>query len=375
MKTIAIIGGGIGGLTTAIALRKRGFEVEVFETASVFKDVGSGINLGINATQIFQKLGLYDDVVKEGNIIHRMKATNKKLQPITISEFENAEKKFGVKNVTIHRYVLHKILLEALVGVTIHLNKQLLSLKNKENAVHLEFKDGTKATFDLVIGADGIHSAVRQSIFDNTSLRDANQVCWRGISQTNIDNKYNSELNEVWDKGKRFGFVQINPNEIYWYALIDKDKFEKGMKPSNVFNDYHKDIQNILGNTTADKIIFSEIWDLKPFNNWHKGNVCLLGDAAHATTPNMGQGACQAIESAYVLANSLAENSDTSEAFKASQSQRIKRTHYIVNTSWKLGKLAQSNNRFIIFLRNTIMKALTNSMKEKQSNKLFNVSD
>ena len=374
MKNIAIIGGGIGGLTTAIALHRKGFNVEVFESAKAFGDVGSGINLAINATQIFKRLGIYEKVKEAGNIIHSMKVRGKDLSEIITTDFRKMEEEFGVQNITIHRYALHQVLLKQLDNVAIHNGKSLLRITEKTRDILLEFDDGTIVNVDLVIGADGIHSVVRKSLFGDTILRDANQVCWRGISSMKDFRQYQNELNEVWEKGKRFGFVNINETDVYWYALIDKNRHKTNTSVHNEFCDFHPDILKILDHTPKEKIIFNEIWDLKPIKRWQKGKICVLGDAAHATTPNMGQGACQAIESAWQIVESLTLYDDVTEAFTDYQNKRIKRAHYVVNTSWKLGKMAQSNNPFVIAIRNAIMKMLSNRSKEKQNRKLFKIN-
>ena len=112
-----------------------------------------------------------------------------------------------------------------------------------------------------------------------------------GISSVKLNEEYMKELNEIWGKGKRFGFVPINKSEVYWYALMDKEKFiKKDEDLIALFSDYHQIVHKIIESTPKEKVICNEIWDLKPIKVWYKGSVCLLGDAAHATTPNLGQG-------------------------------------------------------------------------------------
>ncbi|MCU7583714.1 FAD-dependent monooxygenase, partial [Riemerella anatipestifer] len=122
----------------------------------------------------------------------------------------------------------------------------------------------------------------------------------------NLPQKYHNELNEAWGKGKRFGFVKISDRKVYWYALTNS----KNIKPNEInlcelFSEFHNDILKIISATDRNQIVVSDIIDLKPIDKWQKRNVCLVGDAAHATTPNLGQGACQAIEDAYVLGKLL----------------------------------------------------------------------
>ncbi len=218
---ISIIGAGIGGLTTAIALKQKVFEVEIFETSKDFKKAGSGINLAINAMQVYERSGIYDEISSLGNYTNSLLITDKKFNIISKVNLLEVEKEFNIKTFAIHRATLHTILLKQLNGVKIHLNKKLESLSQKNDEVNFVFEDGASYTSNILIGADGIHSVVRKSIIDNAELRIVKQVCWRGIVKVDIPKKYQTELNELWGKGKRFGFVHINKTEVYWYALTD----------------------------------------------------------------------------------------------------------------------------------------------------------
>ncbi len=372
---ITIIGAGIGGLTTAIALIQKGFEVEIFENTPEFKQAGSGINLAINAMQVYKRLGVYDEILAKGNYTNSMNARTKKLSFLTKANFKSFEDTYGVKTVAIHRAILHEILLKKIGNTPIHLNKKLKQLKQHNGIVNLGFEDGTIHKAEVVLGADGIHSAVRKSIFSNTELRDAKQVCWRGISTAKIDNKHLRELNEIWGKGKRFGFVHIAPNKVYWFALINKNKFKnKEANLLDIFSDYHQTVKDIISKTPAEDILCNEIWDLKPIDTWYKENVCLVGDAAHATTPNMGQGAVQAIESALALSICLKEEPNIEKAFRRYEQIRQEKARSIIRTSWFIGKLAQSDNLIVCMIRNFITKITPESVMIEQNDKVFKLN-
>ncbi len=375
---ISIIGAGIGGLTTAIALKQKGFEVEIFEASKEFKKAGSGINLAINAMQVYKRLGIYDEISSLANYTNSLLITDEKLNTITKVNLVNAEIEFKAKTYAIHRATLHTILLNRLKGVKIHLNKKLKSLSQTNESVNFVFEDGTSYTSNILIGADGIHSIVRKSIINNTELRIAKQVCWRGIVKIDIPNKYQTELNELWGKGKRFGFVHINKNEVYWYALANyKTDYKKEFTNVNLnelFSDFNLLIKKIISKTEKNNIIFNEIMDLKPISSWHHKNVCLIGDAAHATTPNLGQGACQAIETAFVIAACLSTEKNIELAFKKLEKLRKKNAQKIVKTSWSVGKMAHLKNRLSIFLRNNVMRLLPKKLTEKQSTSIYKLN-
>jgi len=375
---ITIIGAGIGGLTTAIALKQKGFDIEIFESSTGFKKAGSGINLAINAMQVYKRLGLYKKIEKAGSFTNVMNVTDKDLNIISSVQLEKATQQFNTKTFAIHRAILHQILLDKLQGVSIVFNKKLSTLTQKNNKVQLIFEDRTKHIASIVIGADGIHSATRKALFCNTSLRIAKQVCWRGITTIKLPNSFNYTLHEAWGKGSRFGFVHVAKDTVYWFALCNyKNNYKAEYSDSNIisyFSDYHPTIKNIISSTPKDTLIVGEIADLKPIDKWYSNKVCLVGDAAHATTPNMGQGACQAIESAYVLAQCLSTENDVTQAFEKYQNIRKKIAINVVKTSWSIGKIAQLNNTFLIFLRNTVIKMMSKKMMEKKSFTLFKLN-
>ena len=374
MKKVTIIGAGIGGLTTAIALRLKGFEVEVFENTAAFSEAGSGISLSINAMQVYQRLGVYQDVLKGGNHIRRMSVRSKKLGLSASSNLQQFEDKYKVKAVAIHRATLHQILLSHLGDTPVHLNKKLKSLSQSGEKVTLQFEDGTQHIADLVIGADGIHSVTRNFVTQTAKLRDAQQVCWRGISTAKIDQSFHDEINEIWGKGKRFGFVPLNNDQLYWFGLIDKKKYTDSINLQEIFSSFHPLVNQIVEETPEERILCNEIWDLEPQEKWYEGNVCLLGDACHATTPNMGQGAVQAIESAMALSICLAEESTPQQAFSRYVTIRKVKTHRVTNTSWKIGKIAQTNNSLMVSLRNLLVKLTPSSIMNRTNARLFELN-
>jgi 2-polyprenyl-6-methoxyphenol hydroxylase-like FAD-dependent oxidoreductase len=373
-ETINIIGAGIGGLTTALMLKQKGLNIAIYESSDEIKPVGAGIIIANNGMQVFQKLGIQDKIEKAGNKISYMKITDTQLNTISVVDLTEYEKKYGVHNIAIHRGELQKILANEIGYDKINLSKRLSKIE-KTALFKLTFDDNSTIETKLLIGADGIKSVVRNQLFDESHLRNANQICWRGICEINLPEKYNSELNEAWGKGKRFGFVKISKKKVYWYALTNaKNTNSDEVNLIENFKEFHKDILNIILATDKNKIVVSEIFDLKPINKWQDKNVCLIGDAAHATTPNLGQGACQAIEDAYVLGKLLDNGIAIENTFKEYEKLRRKKAHAIVNTSWAVGKMAHIENGLGIWLRNTIMKQLSKSANKKQMDMIFKIN-
>ncbi len=374
--TIDIIGGGIGGLTTAIALKKKGYKIRVFEQAKTLKNVGAGIILANNAMQIYEKLGLKNAIESKGEPISAMHITTLNLNSISKIDLTYFEKKHMVKNIAIHRGTLQDILSSQLASTELYLEHHLDTIKPFNTGYILKFKNGTSIESSILIGADGIHSTVRQHLFSNTRIRDAKQICWRGLTNFKLPSTYTNALYEAWGKSERFGFVKIAEDKVYWYALKSITSATEIHNPKviqNYYKAYHPVIKALLAATETTAIHTAKIFDLNPLHTWHTGNVCLIGDAAHAMTPNLGQGACQAIEDAYILAECVDKYDDTT-SFATFQNIRLPKAHRVVNTSWRLGKIAHLSHPILIALRNTLMRCMPAALNRKQSEYIFQIS-
>lgn len=374
---VDIIGAGIGGLTTALAFEQKGIKTRVFEQAEKIQPIGAGIILANNAMQVYEKLGLRRVIENNGNHISSMHITEANLNPISKIDLTFFEEKYNVKNIAIHRGTLQQILIDALKYTNLNLNHHLSKIKSNKNGYCLTFRNGEHIQSSTVIAADGLKSIVRKSLFPNNKIRSAKQVCWRGVTDYQLPIKYRNELNEAWGKSDRFGFVQIADHKVYWYALKSFKKHKNEFQTDHIdsfFNNYSSTIRVLIASTKKKHINTSEILDLKPTNNWYKEHVCLLGDAAHAMTPNMGQGACQAIEDAYVLSECLS-NYEINKAFAIFQKLRLPKVHHVVKASRMLGKIAHIPNPMLIAFRNQMMRMTPQSFNRKQSEHIFQITN
>lgn len=371
MKKITIIGAGIGGLTTAIALQKKGFEVELFEKAQKISPVGAGLFLASNAMQIYSELGLREKIELAGHTVSELFITKPNLAKLTVMNLAYFENLYKVKNVAIHRYQLQDILIKALKPNTkIYFDYELDFLENKGEGYLLNFKNGSKIETEIVLGADGIHSKVRAHIFEeNCIIRKAKQICWRAVVGYKLPENYQHKMVEIWGRGKRFGFSQISENTVYWFALVN-EKMDTEVELLEHFTEFDSLIINLIKSAHKSKVHKDSIHDLQPISRWSKDGICLIGDAAHATTPNLGQGACQAIEDGYYLAKFLSEYK-REEVFEKFERFRKQKVNKIVNTSWKLGKIAQTSNPIIQFVRNIIFSFTPTQYNLKQSDNIF----
>lgn len=370
-QPITIIGAGIGGLTSALALKQNGFNVAVYESAAEIKPVGAGIVMAGNAMQIYEKLGIRERIEKAGNKISFLKMTDEKFNLLSAVPLVKLEKKYGVSNIAIHRADLQGILAEEVGDENIHLAKRLIRIQNGETAT-LTFEDSSVLKADIVIGADGIHSAVRNQLFKPVIIRDTGQLCWRGVLNTEIAEKYPQEAYEAWGRGKRFGIVKISRNKLYWFAVVNAG-MEMNTTLYELFSEFHPDVLKIISDTDEEQIYENQLRDIKPFSGWHEGNVCLMGDAAHATTPNLGQGACQAVEDAYILAKLFRSDKPVEWIFAEYEKLRKQKAHFIVNKSRMIGKLPHIENVFGVWLRNLSMRMIPETLSIRQIDKVFNI--
>ncbi|MDF9801204.1 2-polyprenyl-6-methoxyphenol hydroxylase-like FAD-dependent oxidoreductase [Catalinimonas alkaloidigena] len=378
MKKIAIIGGGIGGLCAAVALQQKGFDAQVYEKAPQLKAVGAGISLSANAVLALRQIKLDEPLIQAGNILRHMRILDEKGKQIADTNLEPVEREFGAVNFSIHRAILHEILMEHLTPGSLHLGKALSSFQQHKQVMRCTFEDGAEVSADAVIAFDGIHSAVRKQLLPELDIRYAGYTCWRAIIDYVPEGWEGHQATETWGRNGRFGIVPIGHGKLYWFATANAPEQDQRMRFFGVqelrkhFESYHAPIDDILSHTRDEHLIWNDIIDLKPIPQYAFGRVALAGDAAHATTPNMGQGACMAIEDAMVIAN-LLERYGVEEAFQRYESQRMKRTHTIVKSSYQLGKVAQWENKLLAKLRNIAFRLIPVSVQQKQIRQVYNV--
>lgn len=377
---VNIVGGGIGGLTLGLALRQQGIDFQVFEAAAELKLVGAGIVIAINGMQIFQRLGIADQIQKAGYPIKLGQITDEKLSVLSDLEFSFFEKEFKTSSYAIHRAKLQEILAKNLPPGSLHLNKKLKSYSLSSDSVGAQFEDGTHSSSDVLVGADGIHSRVRQQFLPGARLRYSGQTSWRGVLDFRMDERLSDRTIEAWGRNLRFGIVRIDHEKVYWFAVACAPLGEKdepmGTKRhlTELFQLFHPLINEIIQKTPESAIIRADISDLTHLKSWHQDRVVLLGDAAHATTPNLGQGGNQAIEDALCLALEIKKAKDFTEAFSSFEKLRKPKAQYVVNTSWRLGQAAHLNQSVLVALRNRLLKMTPRSVSRKQLERLFRLN-
>jgi 2-polyprenyl-6-methoxyphenol hydroxylase-like FAD-dependent oxidoreductase len=373
MKQYTILGGGIAGLTAAIALKQKGIRATVFEAAPEIKPLGAGLLLAANAVKGYERLGIAEKIVARGRALPTFSILDQQGRIITSADAAKIGRQYGLHNFAIHRAALHEALLAELEAGQVQTGKRATHFeKLNDGAIEIHFADGSTQRTDYLVVAEGIHSAIRRQLLPDSESRYAGYTCWRAVVETPPALAGLSTASETWGKDGRFGIVPIAGDKIYWFACINARQNDPAMRAVKVadlqqfFQKFHPTVQAILENTRDADLIWNDIIDLKPIEKFAFGNIVLIGDAAHATTPNMGQGACQAIEDAVILADELDKKADPVAAFAAFEKRRLERVHYIVNNSWRLGKIAQLNHPWLVALRNALFRLVPESVNEGQ---------
>lgn len=381
--TFTIIGAGIAGLTTAIAIRKYrpDIDLEIYEASPELRAAGAGLALGANAVLAFDQLGIKQKVLAVSNIMEHFEILDAGGRPITRSNNLAIDRHLQtVSNFAVHRADLQEVLLAQIGDIPIHLDKKVMDFQQDKEGISIKFADGSVKWSDYVLAADGIHSVFRKKLLPDSKIRFAGYTCWRGITDHRPVNFPANGASETWGPGKRFGIVPLTKGRVYWFACLNAlrpqdEQFAIFGKTEllDTFGKLHDPIARLISITAPEKILWNDIIDFPPVAKFAFDRVLLLGDAAHATTPNMGQGACQAIEGATILGKTLAGKVAPEMAFHTFEQKRLKRTALIVNRSWQLGKMAQLANPLAVRLRNTVFRLIPDKLNERQVKALLDV--
>ena len=349
---VLIAGGGIGGLTTALCLAKRGCRVSVFEQASEFSEVGAGIQLSPNCSRVLHDLGLEEQLrtkafLPEGSQFRHWR-TGEVISESVLGE--TALKKYGMPYYHIHRGDLLKILVDATKNrseIELHVNASVKSFHEERAArnggVTIQVGD-TRYEGDLLIGADGIRSVVRAGLWGEQNPRYTGNVAWRAmVPVSRLPKGLIRPMSTAW-WGPRKHFVHYYVRRgdfVNCVCVVEKAGWdvESWTEPGDYaelksdFAGWHSDIHQLIDNADRDSLFKWALYDRPPMRHWGQGRVTLLGDACHPTLPFMAQGAAMAIEDAAVIAGCLASNDDTAASLQHYEALRRGRTASIQNGS------------------------------------------
>jgi len=344
MVQIAIIGGGIGGLTAALALQQSGFEAEVFEQAPELLEVGSAIAIWSNATRVLQRLQLVEKILEYAGVVDELRWMDQNgflLNRVSISDDKSP-------SVALHRSDLHRTLRQALPQSTIHLGHTLVAHRQQGDKMIATFANGRSVESEFLIGADGVHSRVRAQFINDGEPLNRGYTIWRGTSPVTPAAIPSGIGMELYGRGKRFGIGPVGLGRTGWWAAANADDADK---LHDLFVGWYAPVMELIEATPPGTILKTGATDREPNKRWGTGRMTLLGDAIHPTTPNLGQGGCQAMEDALVLARCFEKHGATEGALRNYEHLRHLRTATLTKISRYYGRIGQLENIWARALR------------------------
>jgi len=359
MKAL-IAGGGIGGLAAGIALRQAGLEVQVFERSRELREIGAGLMIWPNGTRALQALGVEARAltVQQIDLRHWRGRHLMTIPAGTISE------RYGSDVAFVHRADLQAALARTFGRDGLYLGADVCAFTEDGSRVQANLRDGTAATGDLLLGADGLRSVVRRQLLGDGEPAYLGSTIWRGIvGSEGIGLPRGHGINWV-GRGSEFLAFYLNDDRIYW-ACVTKEPQADGPGPGGnkedvleCFGDWAEPVPALIAATDGGTILRNDMYDRPPARRWSRGHVTLVGDAAHPMTPNQGQGACQALEDAVALGECLKRSFDLTEAFDLYERRRLRRANRVVTMSRQASRAVQIENRLLCVVRDGLASLL-----------------
>lgn len=333
---IAIVGAGIGGLALAASLRRLGFEATVYEQAAKFTRVGAGIQVSPNALMALRGLGLEPLIRRTA---HRPAIWSNRVWDTGETKYElqlgrEAEALYGAPYLQMHRGDLHKALLSAVPKEWLQFGKRLLAIEHGGNGARLSFEDGEQVEADLVIGADGVHSRIREALIGEEEPAHTGRTAYRTTFSASLLPRPIGPCTKWWGEDRHIVIYYVTRlnDEVYFVTSLPEPNFHRDSWSAigdldelrSSFVGFHQEVQDTLA--AATKVHRWAILQRAPLAEWHNGQIVLLGDAAHPMTPYMAQGAAMALEDGVILARALDWARDLPEALECYQAVRQART-------------------------------------------------
>lgn len=336
---ITIIGAGMAGLTTGIALKKFGHQVTIYEQAEQILPVGAAISLWSNGVKCLNYLGLTEQVEKLGGKMDNL-AYIDGLTGDVMTQFSLYPliEEVGQRPYPASRAELQNMLMDEFGREDIHLAKKMISFVEEGERVKIQFADGSEIESDLLVGADGTHSITRAYVLgEQVERRYAGYVNWNGLVDVSDDYAAADQWTTFVGEGKRVSLMPVANNRFYFFfdvplaVGLENDRSQYKALFKQYFKGWCEPVQKLIDAVDVQKTNRVEIHDIEPFANFYKGRVVIVGDAAHSTTPDIGQGGCQAMEDAIYLARSLQINTlGLQDSLRRYQNKRNERANELV---------------------------------------------
>jgi 2-polyprenyl-6-methoxyphenol hydroxylase-like FAD-dependent oxidoreductase len=362
-----VAGGGIGGLTAAVALQRRGWDVTVLERAPALEPVGSGLGLGPNALHALDAIGLGDEVRRFSAVQGHGGLRRPGGGWLVRTDLGALAARYGDPQLVALRADLVGLLAGSLPAGVLRTGVTVTGVDAGDagRPARVATSDGDLDA-DLVVAADGIRSTIRAALFPgHQGPRYSGFATWRFVAPALPDGASRAEPAETWGTGEVFGVLPLASGQVYCYASAPAPPGvrhdDEAAELKRRFGRWHDPIPGLIGAISPDRVLHDDVyWLAEPLPAYHRGRVALLGDAAHAMTPHLGQGACQAIEDAVVLASAAAPGtpgdpapaSDPAPDLAAYTAARLPRTRMLANGSYRATRLSGMTSQPAIALRN-----------------------
>ena len=363
MKAL-IAGAGIGGLATGIALRGAGLEVKIFERSREMREIGAALMIWPNGTRALRALGVEVTATTIQSLLLCDARGNKLLE----APVRAIAARHGSDVAVLHRADLQAALIKRLGGDLVNLGSDITGFDETSDGVRVKLQDGAPDVGDLLIGADGLRSTVRRQLLADGDPMYLGVSIWRGmVSSEGLALEPGHGINWV-GRGSEFLAIHLTGHRIYWAAVTKEPRGEKpgpGGHKQDVLERFGKWtdlVPTLIAATESAAILRNDMYDRPPSRRWSKGRVTLVGDAAHPMTPNQGQGACQALEDAVALGESLEGASDPARAFEIYEKRRMHRANRAVAMSRQASRGVHIENPVLCAIRDGLAKVLPHSL-------------
>jgi len=312
---IAILGGGVAGVSSAIALKQKGFNVSVYERHQAPTNIGAGIVVWPNAALVLDRLGVLDDIKTASGLPTNMRRISNTGEFLGAIDIQLINHQMGYPSLSILRRDLQDSLISKLksLGIDIKYSHAVAEIKScTADQAEVHFQNGLKITADVLVGADGrMASFARRHVHGDNSPVYQGFINWIGVYESEDETFPEIAVTDYWGVGARFGIVPVSKHKAYWAGGIacseigPKNPAQYKAELSSIFSSWPQPVQMMVDQTPLERINKIYVHDHDPITTWHKQNLIVIGDAAHAPLPTSGQGACQALEDAWHLANCL----------------------------------------------------------------------
>jgi 2-polyprenyl-6-methoxyphenol hydroxylase-like FAD-dependent oxidoreductase len=372
MKAL-VVGAGVGGLTTAIALRAKGIEVEVFEAAARSRTSGGGLGMASNATKVLTALGIDLPAAEVGRVCEwfcLFTARGRLMRELPIRSIAT---ELGSPVVNVRRGDLTDLLRDRAADTPIHYGAEVVGFESTGGGVRVSRADGRSVAGDVLVGADGIRSAIREQIVGPERINEYGYVCWIATVPFQHPRLPSGGAAHYWGAGQRFGLIDIGGGRVYWWGTrnVPPEQARRwtGTKQDilRAYGGWAAEVREVIARTPEADIVSVPAQDRAFSDSWGRGPVTLVGDAAHPMLTSLSQGAGSAIEDGYVLAHHLAHADTPVAGLRRYERARRDRTRWLVTASRRLSRTEQLESPIAVGLRNLVIRYAPASVVRRQN--------